>query len=194
MRGLFADEGLLHRIGMLARAEAFERHDVALDAAADRDHAGARGDAVDQHRAGAAFAEPAAVFRSVQFEIVAQHIKQRGIGRGVDVMDPAVDCQADRDLRHARWFHSDGCVANTASKRLRRYRLYTNVQAGHSAAKPLARFMNSARRQLSLLFGSGVFRPRRRLTGFRRARKIIRIRTMPAAASVHAVRMIDRHI
>ena len=46
----------------------------------------------------AAFAEPAAVFRSVQFEIVAQHVEQRGVRRGVDVMDPAVDIQADHDL------------------------------------------------------------------------------------------------
>ena len=79
MRGLLDDEGLLHRIGMLARAETFERHDVAPGAALDRDHAGARGDAVDQHRAGAAFAEPAAIFRSVQGEIVAQHIEPSDI-------------------------------------------------------------------------------------------------------------------
>jgi len=33
------------------------------------------------------FAEPAAVFRTVQFEIVAQHVKQRGIGVSVDIVD-----------------------------------------------------------------------------------------------------------
>ena len=101
LRGLFADESLLHRIGMLARAEALERDDLAPGAAADRDHAGTCRHAVDDHAAGAAFAEPAAIFRSVQFQIVAQHIEQRGIRGGVDVMDPAVDCQADRGLRHA---------------------------------------------------------------------------------------------
>src|SRR5205814_6120240 len=88
-------------IGMLARAEAFERHDVAPGAALDRDHAGARGDAVDQHRAGSAFAETAAIFRSVQSEVVAQHIKQCGVGRGVDIAGLAVDGQAHRALRHA---------------------------------------------------------------------------------------------
>src|SRR4051812_22044773 len=86
---------------MFARAEAFERHDVAPGAALDRDHAGARGAAVDQHRAGAAFAEPATIFRSVQGEVVAQHIEQCGIGRGVDIAGLAVDGQAHRALRHA---------------------------------------------------------------------------------------------
>src|SRR5207302_9948629 len=41
LRGLLPNEGVLHRIGMLARAEAFERHDVAPDAATDRDDTGA---------------------------------------------------------------------------------------------------------------------------------------------------------
>src|SRR5665647_1413116 len=40
LRGLFPDEGVLHWIWMIARAEALERYDVAPDAAADRDHAG----------------------------------------------------------------------------------------------------------------------------------------------------------
>ena len=96
MRGLLVDEGLLHGIGMLARAEPFQRHDVAAGAAFDRNDAGARRDAVDQHGAGAALAEPAAIFRTVQFEIVAQHVKQGGVGRGVDVMVFAVDGQAHR--------------------------------------------------------------------------------------------------
>ena len=177
LRGLFADEGVLHRIGMIARAEAFERQNVALDAAADRDHAGARGDAVDQHGAGAALAEPAAVFRSVQFKIVAQHVKQRGVGRGVDVMDPAIDCQADRGLRHAAGSGSDGCVANIASKPLRRYRLHTNVQAWRSRGETACPVYEQTRQATEFLFGSGVFRFRRRLTGFRSARNIVRIRT-----------------
>ena len=83
---------------MRARAETFERHNVAPDAALDRDHAGTRGDAVDQHGAGAALAEPAAVFRAVQCEVVAQHVEQRGVGRGRDLMGLAVDGQTDRAL------------------------------------------------------------------------------------------------
>ena len=93
---LLGDEGLLHRIGMLACAQAFERHDVAPDAALDRNRAGPRGDAVDQHGARAAFTEPAAIFRSVQLEIVAQHVQQGGVGSGFDIMSPAIDGQAHR--------------------------------------------------------------------------------------------------
>ena len=120
---------------MLARAEAFERHNVAPDAALDRDHAGTRRDAVDQHGAGAAFAEAAAVFRSVQCEIVAQHVKQRGIGRGVDVVNSAVDGQADRALRHDRGLAPAVALQNVASNLPAGYRLYTNVQAGHAPCK-----------------------------------------------------------
>src|SRR5216684_2760033 len=52
LRSLLVDESLLYDVGMLAGAKTFERHDVAAGAAFDRDHAGARRDAVDQHRAG----------------------------------------------------------------------------------------------------------------------------------------------
>jgi hypothetical protein len=96
LRGLLVDERLLHRIGMLTRAKAFQRHDVAAGAAFDRNDAGTRGNAVDQHRAGAALAEPAAIFRAVQFEIVAQHVEQGSVRRGVDVVVAAVHGQAHR--------------------------------------------------------------------------------------------------
>src|SRR5215469_13768833 len=69
LRGLLVDESLLNGIGMLASAEAFEGHDLAAFAAFDRDHARARCHAVDQHGAGSALAEPAAIFRAVQCEI-----------------------------------------------------------------------------------------------------------------------------
>src|SRR3981189_136152 len=121
-----------------AAAQALERHNVAAGAAIDRDHAGARCDAVDEYGAGPAFAEPAAIFRSVQFKIVAQHVEQRGLGVSVDVVDPAVDCQADRGLRHAYWFRPGSCAAkHRGSNPPRRYRLHTNVQACLSAARNL---------------------------------------------------------
>src|SRR5689334_14801310 len=100
LRGLFGDEGILHRVGMLARAEALESDDVAADAALDRYHAGACGHIIDQHRTGPAFAQAATVFRSIQSEIVAQHVEQRGIGSGADLVTPAVDGQSYRRLRH----------------------------------------------------------------------------------------------
>ena len=96
MRGLLLDESGLHRIGMFARAQAFQRHYLPLRAASNRDHAGTCCDTVHQHGAGPAFAKPAAVFGAVQSKIVAQHVKQRGVGSRLDVMAPAIDVQADR--------------------------------------------------------------------------------------------------
>ncbi len=101
--------------------------------------AGPRRDAVDQHRAGAAFAEPAAVFRSVQFEIVAQHVEQGGVRGGGDVMDPAVDRR--RIVLCVISVVPLAAVALQTSRRnaeVGRYRLHTNVQARPvHAVKPL---------------------------------------------------------
>src|ERR1700750_3174089 len=70
LRGLLLDKGFLHGIRMVASAEALECEDLTSKRAIDRNDAGTRREAVDQDGAGAAFAEPAAIFRSVQFEIV----------------------------------------------------------------------------------------------------------------------------
>ena len=155
LRGLLVDEGLLHGIGVLARAEAFERHNVAAGAALDRDHAGARRDAVDQHGAGAAFAEPAAIFRSVQFEIVAQHIKQGGVGRGVDVMGFAVDGQAHRALRHAPL--KPRCAAKSRWTPREDTVCIQTCKPGDPALQRDARFMNTAARQMRFLCGKARF-------------------------------------
>jgi hypothetical protein len=45
-----------------------------------------------------------------------------------------------------------------------------------------ARFVNRHTRQIASLIGSGVFRRQRRLTGFRCARNLVRIRTNCPAA------------
>ena len=50
--------------------------------------------AVDHHRAGAALAEAAAELRAVQLEVVAQHVEQRRLGIGVDLVALAVDVEA----------------------------------------------------------------------------------------------------
>jgi hypothetical protein len=57
------------------------------------------------------------------------------------------------------------------------YRLYTNVQARHPALQRVARIMNSDARQMSYYAASEAIGRRARLTGFKSARNIIRIRT-----------------
>jgi len=81
---LLIDEGLLQRVRLVERAEPFERgHLVSLDRAYRR-HAGASSRAVDQHRAGAALRQAAAVFGAIELEIVAQHVEQRRVRLGID--------------------------------------------------------------------------------------------------------------
>src|SRR5438876_5546747 len=92
---LLIDEGLLQRVRLVERAEPFERgHLVSLDRAYRRD-AGASGRAVDQHRAGAALRQAAAVFGAIELEIVAQHVEQRRVRLGIDRARRPVDLQAD---------------------------------------------------------------------------------------------------
>jgi hypothetical protein len=58
-----------------------------------------------------------------------------------------------------------------------RYRLCTNVQARHPALQRVARFMNRDARQMSYYAASEAFGLQVRLTAFKSARNIIRIRT-----------------
>ena len=51
--------------------------------------------AVDQHRAGAALAEAAAELGAVERQVVAQHVEQRRVGVGVDLVRCAVDVEGD---------------------------------------------------------------------------------------------------
>ncbi|CPN78277.1 Uncharacterised protein [Bordetella pertussis] len=80
LRGLLVDEGLLHRAGRLRRAQPFEGGDGVPGRAAHGYRAGARGHAVDQDGARAAFAQSAAELGPVQAQVVAQDVKQRGVG------------------------------------------------------------------------------------------------------------------
>lgn len=74
--GLFVDEGLLQRMGMGGIAESFEGNHLAAHGSLHRGDAGAGGDAIHQHGAGAALAEAAAELGTVQLQVVAQDIEQ----------------------------------------------------------------------------------------------------------------------
>src|SRR5579863_3017958 len=101
LRGLLGDEGVLYGIRVVARAEPFEGYDLAADTAFNRNDTRSRRDTIDQHATGTALAEAAAIFRSVELEIVAQDVEQGGLGRRAHFMDPAIDVEADRRLDHA---------------------------------------------------------------------------------------------
>jgi hypothetical protein len=93
-------------------------------------------------------------------------------------MDPAVDCQADRGLRHLRGFRPRGCGPQyIAVQTLARIPFAYKRASAPLPGKRFARFVNSGAGKIELLFGSGLFQWRGRLTGFRHARNIVCIRT-----------------
>ena len=60
----------------------------------DRQQAGTRGVAIDQHGAGAALAQPAAELGAGETEVVAQHVEQRFVGiADIDRSLSAIDVQ-----------------------------------------------------------------------------------------------------
>src|SRR5690606_10583059 len=71
---LLVDPGLLQGIELAVPREAFERRDLTADRRGGS-HARAGRYTIHQHGADAALAEPAAEPRSLEVEIVAQHIK-----------------------------------------------------------------------------------------------------------------------
>src|SRR4029450_1058193 len=73
---LLGDPRLLDRMQLVVGGETRERRDLAPDGR-HRHRARAHGGAVDDHRARAALSESAAEARTVQVEIVAQHVEQR---------------------------------------------------------------------------------------------------------------------
>nr|GFC18322.1 hypothetical protein [Tanacetum cinerariifolium] len=69
LRGLFINEGLLHRMRAFARTDALQRGDVPAVCASQRKHARAGGDAIDDDRTGAAFTQTASVFGAIKMQL-----------------------------------------------------------------------------------------------------------------------------
>src|SRR5262245_25488610 len=87
---LFFDEGLLHRVRLLRRAEASQGDDLAIAHGRERRHTGAHGLPVHVHGARAALRQPAAKMWIVERELVAQRVEQRHVRVGIDRVDLAV--------------------------------------------------------------------------------------------------------
>src|SRR5262249_7721137 len=76
LRGLDFDEGTLDWRRLGRRAEPFQRRDLSLGEERNRRHTGEDRFAIDQDRAGAALAEPAAELRGVEFQLVTASTRQ----------------------------------------------------------------------------------------------------------------------
>src|ERR1700690_1368822 len=93
LRHLLFDIRRLQRMRLLGRAEAGQRDDLSLAHRRERRDAGADRLTVELHGAGAALRQPAAEMRIVEADIVAQRVKQRHVGIGIDRMGLAVDVE-----------------------------------------------------------------------------------------------------
>jgi hypothetical protein len=94
-RRLRSDEGRRQRRRMIGRAEALDREDLAPHHRRERGDAGAHHGAIDGDGAGPAWGEPAAERGGIEFELVAQHVKQGGVGGDIHHVGTPVDLERD---------------------------------------------------------------------------------------------------
>src|SRR5215203_394123 len=100
LRGLLVDERLLQRVRTLGCPKSLECDDLLAHDGRDVRHAGASRGAVNVNGARAALAEPAAESRTVEGELVAEHVEQRRVRFGSHVVLGAIDANAHD--HHAR--------------------------------------------------------------------------------------------
>ncbi len=112
LRRLLFHEGALDRRRRLDGAEPFQRRHLLAFEQQQRRHAGQHRLAVDDHRAGAALAEPAAEFGGVELDFVAQHVEQRRIRIGFDLVIVTIDLQCHHGL--SRCVGSAGALCGPA--------------------------------------------------------------------------------
>src|SRR5438093_10862719 len=87
-----------------AAAETFDRFHRAALALGGQHQAGKLRRAVDQHRAGAALAQLAAVLGAGEAKVLAQHLEQRLVAGDGQLDGFAVNCQAElQAARHIDW-------------------------------------------------------------------------------------------
>jgi len=89
------DPGLLNFVQNAVLGETFDGRDLGADRAAHRERAGARGDAIDMHGAGAALRDAAAVFGAGQADVLADRPEQGRFRLDVDIVILAVDVEAE---------------------------------------------------------------------------------------------------
>ena len=87
------DEGGLHRMQLVRRAQAFDGGDLGALVHHRQRQAGVDAPAVDDHRAGAALAVVAALLGAGQVQVLAQRVEQRGAGVEFELVALAVDAQ-----------------------------------------------------------------------------------------------------
>src|SRR5690348_4463057 len=95
LHGLFVDECLLQRFGLVYRAESSERGDRPPSGGGDRQYARTHGRAVEMDGAGTALRKAATEFGPVQSQLVTQHVQKHRVGFGLHRMLLAVYLEVD---------------------------------------------------------------------------------------------------
>ena len=155
-------EGLLQHAQFAGRGQRFDRLDRRALRLGDRHQAGFHQHAVDEHRAGAAFAGAAAFLVAGEVEIVAHEIEQPLMRLGAARDFAAVDGRFELKVRHRPPPAQARAPAGSAPARLRRVDQPAQHEAAHHlAAILLARARGDERhRHIGRLFQAlGVERP-----------------------------------
>ena len=97
LRRLFVEKCLLPGVKAFGGAESFQGGDLRPDGIAHRVDAGVDGPAIDVDGASTTAFEPTSVFRRVQAQLVAKHVKQRGVRRRLDLMLLTIDGDTQRE-------------------------------------------------------------------------------------------------
>ncbi len=100
LRHLFVDPGLLQRVEFPPFGESFERSDFSFHGRG-RSNARPNRDAVHDHCARPALAQPATKSRPLQAEVVAKNVEQRR--RGIDIQSVRTSVHLKGDFAHSRY-------------------------------------------------------------------------------------------
>src|SRR5205085_3725711 len=129
------DEGLLHRMQLVAFGKAFDDGDVAALGGERERQAEYRSPVIDENRAGAALAVIAALFASSQADMCAQRIQHGGARIDREQTAVAIDAQGDVDrqrrIRRSRRVWRRPCRA----RRQRDDRASRSPRQEHSAVE-----------------------------------------------------------
>lgn len=117
LSGLVIDKRLLDWVRVIKTAQPFKRNYLAARHSLDRYQTGARRHAVNKHGARPALTQATAILGAIQFQVIAQDVKQRSVGSHIQLMVGTIYIQGQSFGSHSRKVRVGFCEgsASTAS-------------------------------------------------------------------------------
>jgi hypothetical protein len=116
LEGVAVEEGDLQVAQVLRRSQPLDGGDLIALVHHRQRQTRVDAHAVHQHRAGAALAVVAALFRALQIEVLAERVEQGGAEIKLERANRAIDGEADRcGVRRCRGSHAFGCLLKAAA-------------------------------------------------------------------------------